>query len=128
MNETAKQLNCEPLPTNLAADYLRRRGETVADWEGICGELADDVLRSATGERFMLYVEGEIGWRHHMAPLVGGFVHDAWCDGPALPIARWLSKMFGGGWVVLSLDGDDIYEGPADRFEGRGADDYRITR
>lgn len=96
---------------NLVTQYLADRGETTADWDGLCGELADRVI----GPRDqILYVEGDIPWRYHMVPLIAGLVHDAWCPGEALPPRAWLRQMFGdGAWVVVALNGDDIYEGPA---------------
>jgi hypothetical protein len=98
---------------NLATKYLREHGETVADWDGICGELASAVMGVADD---LLYVEGEIAWRYHMAPLICGLVHDAWCEGDALPPREWLEKMFGEADVEVSLNGDTIYRGAASAF------------
>jgi len=96
---------------NLAAKYLLDRRETVADWDGVCGELANAVMRPGDD---MLYVEGDIPWRFHMAPIIAGLVHDAWCPGDALPPREWLAKMFGAAWVEVSMNGDTFYSGPAD--------------
>lgn len=106
------EANHQLLP-NLAAKYLADHGETVADWDGICGELASAVMRPGDS---LLYVEGDIAWRFHIAPLMDGLVHDAWCEGDALPPREWLTKMFGDAEVEVSLNGDTIYAGPASEF------------
>ncbi len=98
---------------NRAAAFLAARNETVADWEGVCGELANEIIGP---DDDIIHVEGEIAWRYHMAALIGGLIHDAWCEGGALPLADWLSKMFGAAEVTVALNGDDIYTGPADEF------------
>lgn len=99
---------------NLATEFLKTHGETTADWDGDCGGLADKLIGP---DDSILYVEGdEIRWRYHMVPLIKGLVHDAWCDGPALPVPEWLSKMFGDAQITLALNGDDIYSGPANQF------------
>jgi hypothetical protein len=56
-----------------------------------------------------------------MVPLIAGLIHDAWCEGPALPLAEWLTKMFADATVTVALHGDDIYAGPADAFCRAGA-------
>ncbi len=99
---------------NLAKKYLADHGETVADWDGICGELANAVIGPGDS---LLYVEGDIQWRFHMVPLIGGMVHDAWCEGDALPPRDWLTKMFGDSHVEVSLNGDMSYEGRACDFD-----------
>src|SRR5215831_16352938 len=106
------------LPTpNLAARYLRTHHETVADWEGCCGELANQLLGP---DDHMLYVECDTApWRYHMAMLRDGLVHDAWCKGPALTIHAWLVKMFGGeAEVDLAIDGETVFVGAARDYVG----------
>jgi hypothetical protein len=100
---------------NRATEYLKRHGETVADWEGNCGSLADKIQEHGDD---MIWVEGAgIQWRYHMVVLSGGLIHDAWCDGDALPLPEWLAKMFGEEWVEVSKNGNDaFYEGPANKF------------
>lgn len=110
----AAMTGSRPRVANLAAKYLHEHGETVADWDGVCGELADAIIGP---DDDIIYVEGEIGWRYHMVPLIGGLIHDAWCDGDALPLAGWLAKMFGDSWVTVAQNGDDFYEGPASEFK-----------
>jgi hypothetical protein len=99
---------------NKAKEYLRANNETVEDWDGFCGSLADEVV----GDGKMLYVEGDIAWRYHMVPLIDGLVHDAWCEGEhAREVADWLRTMFGNAVIELSRSGETIYEGPADKFK-----------
>jgi hypothetical protein len=94
---------------NLATEYLAAKQETVADWDGVCGELANAIF--SDGDH-IIYVEGDIRWTYHMALFRDGLVHDAWCEGDALPLREWLLKMFGGdAEVEVSLDGADIYSG-----------------
>lgn len=104
---------------NRAKAYLRERGQTVADFEGVCGELADVVIGPGDD---VLYVEGfgawAWGWRFHQVPLIGGLVHDAWCEGEhARTIPDWLATMFASCEIELSINGDTIYQGPADAFK-----------
>lgn len=42
---------------NLASQYLREHNETIEDWDGLCGELANEICRSGD---HILYVEGDI--------------------------------------------------------------------
>lgn len=98
---------------NRSTLYLKKLGETVADWDGLCGELADRVISEKDD---IIYVDGDIAWRFHMAPLIDGLVHDAWCPGPARTIRSWLAKMFGDSEVAVAINGDDIYSGPANKF------------
>jgi hypothetical protein len=99
---------------NLALQYLRRNGQTVADWSGACGELADKI--GTDGDIIHVELPEEFNWRYHMVPLIDGLIHDAWCPGDALPLKEWLAKMWGDAWVTVSKNGDDIYDGPADEF------------
>jgi hypothetical protein len=104
---------------NLAHEFLRGRGETVGDWDGVCGELANELVGP---EDSIIWVGGDIQWRYHMVPLIGGLIHDAWCEGDALPLAEWLAKMFGDSCVTVAQNGDDFYEGPADEFKDENKD------
>lgn len=99
---------------NLATEYLLANNETVADWDGICGELA--IAIEQDGDDF-LFVEGDIPWKYHMVLLRDGLVHDAWCEGDALAPREWLLKMFGpSAFVEVSLNGDTIFVGPCRDF------------
>lgn len=94
---------------NLASQYLETHGQTIEDWDGVCGELANEISQDGDD---ILYVEGEIPWRYHMVLLRDGLVHDAWCEGDALPITEWLVTMFGStSEVEVSLNGDTIFNG-----------------
>lgn len=105
---------------NVATHYLKTFGETTDDYVGCCGELANVLCQK---DDHILYVEGDAvfvyGWRYHMALLRDGLVHDAWCEGDALPVKEWLIKMFGPDLgVEVSLDGDTIFTGRCKDFEG----------
>lgn len=118
--------------TNLARELLEARGETVEDWDGQCGELGDLVLHAVDDpEASVLYVErvhptkydlehasGERWW-WHMVPVVSGLVHDAWLDGPALPVSDYLAKAFGRQAVKVAKNGDDVYSGLAHQYNDR---------
>lgn len=103
---------------HLARAYLRSHGQTLEDWDGDCGGLADEVIGS---NDHIIYVEPACLWRYHMVPLIAGLIHDAWCDGPPIPIKEWLIRLCGRDEVTVSLDGDDIYTGPANRFKNTNA-------
>lgn len=103
---------------NVATEYLKANSETVADWDGICGELANVIAREP--DDHILYVEGDIGWQYHMVMLRDGRVHDAWCKGDALPVRQWLGIMFGArAWVELTFDGEDFWQGHIQDFYDR---------
>lgn len=99
---------------NLATQHLKTHNETLADYDGFCGELANAIIRD---EDHTLWVEGDIPWKYHMVCLRDGLVHDGWCEGDALPPREWLVKMFGpDAYVVVALDGDDFFWGRAEYF------------
>lgn len=98
---------------NRATEYLNRHGQSLEDWEGFCGELADAVIGP---NDHILYVEPACHWKWHMVPLINGLVHDAWRDGPATTIKEWLIGLCGRDVVTLAIDGKDIYSGPAELF------------
>lgn len=95
---------------NLATEYLRQNGQTIDDWDGICGELANEVMGP---NDHILHVEPACLWQYHMVPLIDGLVHDAWCEGPAIPVKEWLIRLCGCDVVTVALNGMDIYHGPA---------------
>lgn len=103
----------ETRTANRAKSFLTARGETVEDWDGICGELANAIIGP---DDDLIYVEGNIAWRYHIVAFIGGLIHYAWCEGPALPPHEWLAKMFDDAVVTVALNGDDIYTGPANEF------------
>lgn len=106
---------------NLAREVLERNGETLEDYDGMCGELADQVFHLVGDDRrcASLYIEGLLlnaAWNYHMVALVDGLVHDAWLPGPPLPPAAWVAATAGGCPVTVSLNGEDVYTGNGDRF------------
>lgn len=103
---------------NLATEYLRATNQTIDDYDGLCGELVNDLQKTGNGDDHIIYVEGDIGWRYHMALLRDGLVHDAWCDAGALPPREWLIEMFGErAWIEFTLDGEDLFEGNCRDFQ-----------
>lgn len=99
---------------NLATEYLRANNETLADYDGICGELAN-VLQKVTPNSKIVSVSGvgvfdTTAWTYHTVVMVDGVVHDAWRK-DALPLKRWLRK-FDCEWPVeISIDGEEVFEG-----------------
>jgi hypothetical protein len=101
---------------NLATQYLQSQGETVENWDGICGELASAI--ATRGDDHIVYVEGDIGWRYHMVMMRDGVVHDAWCDAGALHLRDWMVEMFGEqAWVELTIDAVDVFAGHVRDFQ-----------
>ena len=102
---------------NLAKAHLIQHGQTVDDWEGVCGELANAVIGPDDDIIHVKFLDPD-WWDWHMVPLIGGLVHDAWCpsDEP-LPVKDWLHLMFPGQAVEVSLNGDTVYTGDASEFD-----------
>jgi len=98
---------------HLAREYLQANGQTVDDWDGDCGGLANEVIGPSDD---IIYVEPACLWRYHIAPLIDGLVHDAWCDGPPIPIKDWLIRLCGHDEVTVTINGVDIYSGVASEF------------
>ncbi len=94
---------------NQSLRVLHDGAETVADYEGICGELADAVLHlvSASGDEDgqILYIdlEDHPEWRYHMVPVVDGIVHCAWFSDLMLPPSEYVEKAFSGFRVEWSV-------------------------
>lgn len=75
---------------NLALAFLNNHGETLEEYDGICGELTDSIIHWLGKESVnILYVERAAAnscllarcgkqWWYHMVPIIDGFVHDAW--------------------------------------------------
>jgi len=97
-----------------ARQYLKRTNQSLDDYDGICGELANEVMGP---NDHIVYVEPACLWRYHMVPFINGLIHDAWCDGPPIPIKEWLIKLCGHDDVTVTIDGEDIYTGPASSFK-----------
>lgn len=105
---------------NLALQALASRGEALENYDGMCGEVADLVFHLVDDEAraCCLYVEGDLpqGWTYHMVAVVDGLVHDAWDEGEPTAPAAYLARMFGKEYVTVALNGEDFYEGRADKF------------
>ena len=80
-----------PSHKNVAAKYV----STLEDWEGLCGELVDELLH-AHPEGDILWVDNPIfGWRYHMALILDGRVHDPWYVDLVLPPDQYVEAAFG---------------------------------
>ena len=88
---------------NLTVELLAEMGETIDEYDGLCGELAD-ILISKLGEDVVsiLYIDGkecdlrcgDHSWSYHMVPIVHGVVHDAWFPDLMLPPRQYLKAAF----------------------------------
>jgi hypothetical protein len=102
------------MSANLAIKYLREHGETLAEYDGLCGELAN-VLQMATPNSQLVSVSGigvfdTTAWTFHTVVMVDGIVHDAWRKSP-LPLRRWLQK-FDCEWPIeIAIDGEEVFDG-----------------
>lgn len=112
---------------NAAAAHLFATGQALEDYEGLCGNLADEIIEP---DDLMLYVEGDIPWSFHMVVLRDGLVHDAWCDSPdALPVREWLVMMFGTtAWVTVAVNGDDVFEGPCSEWLNEYIEEWKASQ
>lgn len=108
---------------NLALYVLGERGETIEDYDGWCGNVAELVLKQYEGQ--MIYVDGDAlfwyGWSYHMVPLIDGKIHDAWFgvwETPEpLSLNEWLVRMFGTeDEINVTVNGDDVYSGLPQNF------------
>lgn len=99
---------------NLAVALLQKNEETIADYDGHCGELVDGIIHWLGEDRVsILYlkpsneIEGLITnwdvWRYHMVALIDGFVHDAWFPKLVLPPGEYIAKAFPGQKVIPSF-------------------------
>jgi hypothetical protein len=104
---------------NLARKYLEDTGRTTVDYCGMCLELADDILKTEGRDGDIIYVTcpDHPLWRYHAVAYIDELIHDAWYHGGAIPIERWLVEMFGNDVVTVAMNGDDFYEGRADKFK-----------
>lgn len=109
---------------NLAHQYLKSSGQTLRDYEGLCGELANE-LQKATPHSHLVSVSGigvfdTTAWTYHTVVMVDGIIHDAWCKRP-LPLKEWLEK-FDCEWPIeIAIDGVEVFEGLASEYERKAA-------
>ncbi len=103
---------------------LRLGRETAADYEGMCGELADAVLHLVSSDESaqILYVdlEDHPEWRYHMVPVVDGIVHCAWFSELMLPPSEYVAAAFPGFIVEWSVtDAETGDHGPTTRVRNK---------
>lgn len=96
------------IQANLAIAFLEESEESLDEYDGMCGELADNILQWLDlGDRVcILYIEPHYplddidngidrwGWRFHMVVLVDGLVHDAWFPTLVLPPDEYIEAAF----------------------------------
>ena len=97
---------------NIAVQILEELGEDLKDYEGFCGELADQVIHRNPGAQ-ILYIEPccdscwlphkDDAWRYHMVAVVDGIVHDAWFPELLLPPAQYVEQAFPRAGAVFNL-------------------------
>ena len=92
--------------------------DSVAAYEGMCGEIADQILHVA-GDGDILYVESRTGiltpsydvalsWRYHQVAVVRGRVYDPWSPWRPCTIGTYLRRVFPGQPVSIAINGDDV--------------------
>ncbi len=92
---------------NLAVEFLEKEFESIDDYEGMCGELADGIIHWLGENRVsILHLEERSGglllrlngadWVFHMVPIIDGIVHDAWHPHLILPVAEYVERAFPG--------------------------------
>lgn len=102
------------MSVNLAHEYLKSSNQTLRDFPGLCGELANE-LQKVTPNSHLVSVSGigvfdATAWTYHTVVMVAGVVHDAWRKRP-LPLKEWLEK-FNGEWPIeICVDGVEVFEG-----------------
>lgn len=80
------------------------KNNSVASYEGMCGEAADAILREA-GEGSVLYVEATaaslrptydtaLNWKYHQVAVVKNRVYDPWYPGRPCSVKTYLKKVF----------------------------------
>lgn len=94
---------------HLAWEYLGQAGEELDEYDGMCGELADQLMKwlDTQGISYELHhidfgpdralhaPRPQGTWRDHTVVVVDGQVHDAWWY-PPLPLLEYLEAMFPG--------------------------------
>ena len=85
---------------NLALAYLEYKDESLDDYEGICGDLVDGMMRWIGEDRIrILYIKGDLEcqgleWSYHMVAVIDGLVHDAWFPSLPLPPEEYIKSAF----------------------------------
>lgn len=88
---------------NIAVKVLRSIKMTLDQFDGLCGELADEVLHKYPDAQ-LLYIEGSESiyikstagyiWTYHMVPVIDGLVHDAWHPELILSVDEYVKRVF----------------------------------
>lgn len=101
---------------NLALEVLSKTGASLEEYDGQCGELANEVITQFP-DGDILYVHTKnfdiqhrcgISWRYHMVPIVNQHVHDAWLFDDALPIDQYLQVAYGEQEIIVAINGEDV--------------------
>lgn len=92
---------------NIAIQVLEEIGKSLEDFEGLCGELADEVLHRFPDAK-LLVIEPEdwvnglaverdgFGWDYHIVPIINDAVHDAWFPELVLSPKEYIQQAFPG--------------------------------
>lgn len=98
---------------NIAVRVLRSIKMTLDQFDGLCGELADEVLHEYPDAQLLyiegrrsLYIESVAGyvWGYHMVPVIDGVVHDAWHPEAVLPVDEYIKRVFPTSELRTSLE------------------------
>lgn len=101
---------------NLAIQTLEAAGETVDDYDGLCGELVDALIHKHGSDAVsIMYIKppsmdiciqnGHRLWSYHMVAVIDGAVHDAWFPDLILPPQEYLTAAFPGQDLTSEIDG-----------------------
>lgn len=96
------------MKSNMAVAFLEKEGETIHDYDGMCGELVDGMMHWLGEDQVsILYIKprDESGiidhgsasldpWSYHMVAVVDGHVHDAWFPDLVLPPDEYVGEAF----------------------------------
>lgn len=96
---------------NLATRYLQESGQQLADYDGSCMELVNDMMGWVKQDFHHIWIEGAEGqdirpsgrtavWKYHAAMIVGGLVHDGWFP-DALELDSYLGMVFPDQYVQV---------------------------
>lgn len=106
---------------NLAHEYLKSSNQTLRDFPGLCGELANEMLQTIAPNGQLVSVSGigvfdTTAWTYHTVVMVDEIVHDAWRKRP-MSLKEWLEK-FDCEWPIeISIDGIEAFEGLVSEFD-----------
>ena len=92
---------------NLALIFLAEHDESIEEYEGLCGELTDQVIKWLGEDMVSIlfidptnpyHLDDPDGgrWYYHMVPIVDGLVHDPWFPELVLEPREYFKKAFPG--------------------------------